>query len=835
MSIQLRDGTANQPVDHILEDLLVRFVINCPAEDLSSIERVFFQVEEAQWFYTDFMRQLDLSLPSMKMKLFAPRLLSKCPLLWKWGDPADALSRFGKYKSTIPVRGIALLNKEMTRMVLVQGTERALWSFPRGKISKDEDDLVCAVREVKEETGFDAREYVNEKDVMERTVHGKNFKIYLARNVPEDFPFEPLARNEIALIQWFDIKLLQKSVKLSPNKYFAVDPFMKPLTRWINRMKGVVNEDELKRQAEVKLKELMGLLVDSAPGASADAGRELLDILQGVAKPAAPQPPVNSNGSDPQVQPPQYIQMTVPHHLQSFYAGMGQIPQFFNQNPNGYVPMPQSFPAPQYNGGFFPNQVPPPLVHGQTPTQPPRQLHTQAPPQFLGHTPQPQVASPAANTNSKELLSILKGGPAKPQPAETPAKKEQSRAGEFLQMLSKKPESPAASPDAAPKKILLKRDKSSLENDASATLLGLLGKKPAPAAERPREPVTAPQPQSSSNASAELLGLINRNKPAEPAPALPSEAEQNVPKSDHKASAELLGLINRKPAQKQKADPVVEDLEPRPIPNSMEFLKILKENKLPQEDKKASNELLDILNQPKMPVRIAKREQGTPVDLKSVLNNQGPQSPSSEVSNATLILSTLNRKSTTPQSRKLTPKPQPQPEDFEDFENFEDFDDFNGESHNDIYNSIANTHDDSDDYDEIEEPTQASQPIASPGVESSAHFGGNQGGFFNGNHNGNHNGNQPVGQPVGQPGNIAGNHLLLLLNGGKPPTSNYQDTYGSSEQASAPYAASPQHQNAPNNGADFLRVLGRRPPTEPTKSSDGRDELLSILKGPRFG
>lgn len=43
MSIQLRDGLINQLLDRVLEDLLVRFVVNVPEEDLSSIERVFFQ------------------------------------------------------------------------------------------------------------------------------------------------------------------------------------------------------------------------------------------------------------------------------------------------------------------------------------------------------------------------------------------------------------------------------------------------------------------------------------------------------------------------------------------------------------------------------------------------------------------------------------------------------------------------------------------------------------------------------------------------------------------------------------------------------------------------
>ena len=149
MSIQLRNGLANQTLDRVLEDLLVRFVVNVPEEDLSSIERIMFQIEEAQWFYADFVRQLNPDLQSMKMKTFSTKILEKCPLIWKWGDPQEALSKFGKYKSTIPVRGVALFNKDLNKVVLVKGTESNSWSFPRGKISKDESDIDCAVREEK--------------------------------------------------------------------------------------------------------------------------------------------------------------------------------------------------------------------------------------------------------------------------------------------------------------------------------------------------------------------------------------------------------------------------------------------------------------------------------------------------------------------------------------------------------------------------------------------------------------------------------------------------------------------------------------------------------------
>ncbi|KAI3484027.1 hypothetical protein L1887_53042 [Cichorium endivia] len=42
-----------------LEDLSSRFIVNLPSDELSSIERICFQVEQAHWFYEDFLRPLN--------------------------------------------------------------------------------------------------------------------------------------------------------------------------------------------------------------------------------------------------------------------------------------------------------------------------------------------------------------------------------------------------------------------------------------------------------------------------------------------------------------------------------------------------------------------------------------------------------------------------------------------------------------------------------------------------------------------------------------------------------------------------------------------------------
>lgn len=48
-----------------------RFIVNVPEQELKSLERICFQVEQAHWFYEDFVRLLQPNLPSFHLKTFS--------------------------------------------------------------------------------------------------------------------------------------------------------------------------------------------------------------------------------------------------------------------------------------------------------------------------------------------------------------------------------------------------------------------------------------------------------------------------------------------------------------------------------------------------------------------------------------------------------------------------------------------------------------------------------------------------------------------------------------------------------------------------------------------
>ncbi|KAK6348984.1 mRNA-decapping enzyme subunit 2 [Orbilia blumenaviensis] len=284
---------ATATLDDVLSDLSVRFVINLPQEELVSRERVCFQVEEAHWYYEDFIREQRPEFPALSLPVFLGKIFAHNPMLSKWGMHQDAYREFMEYKHRVPVRGGILINKKMDKVILVKGWKAgASWAFPRGKINKDEADHVCAVREVLEETGFDSTDLVDPSaflvDSSEENVD-RHLQLYLIKDVPEDYNFHPLARKEISEVAWFPIADLQAqsmaqrrrreqarnnaksgaedSERSYPNKLrvYKVYGFLPGLSRWIKDQKRSARQTRNKKHGGVYETEPESSAVETSP------------------------------------------------------------------------------------------------------------------------------------------------------------------------------------------------------------------------------------------------------------------------------------------------------------------------------------------------------------------------------------------------------------------------------------------------------------------------------------------------------------------------------------------------------------------------------------------
>ncbi|KAI9371785.1 hypothetical protein BJX61DRAFT_534498 [Aspergillus egyptiacus] len=408
-----------------LDDLCVRFIINLPREELESVERICFQVEEAQWFYEDFIRPLDPALPSLSLKAFALRIFQHCPLMANWSryHHMTAFSEFLAYKTRVPVRGAIMLNQEMDEVVLVKGWKKgANWSFPRGKINRGEKDLDCAIREVYEETGYDVREagLIKDEDAVkfiEITMREQHMRLYVFRGVPQDTYFEPRTRKEISKIEWWklsDLPTLKKSKQFdqgqavaTANKFYMVAPFLHPLKKWIAQQKKLdpkthLNADQVPIDGEVSMEE--GPLNAPVSHNSSQVPREatvpsnLPEVAASNDASAHLKRLLNINSGLPSQGPIQASYNAGASSSKS-HALLELLRSGASKNPASPGPGNEQEPPPASRSGFFPG-FPPQYVG------PPSNTQQISPPY---HVPSPDGPFPAPTQSMHQMLQGFQG------------------------------------------------------------------------------------------------------------------------------------------------------------------------------------------------------------------------------------------------------------------------------------------------------------------------------------------------------------------------------------------------------------------------------------------
>lgn len=212
-----------------------RFIINVPEEERKDLIRICFQIELAHWFYLDFYCTVENpKLKPCSMKEFATQIFFHIPFLTPHVVNIDhILEQWRDYKQNVPTYGAIVLNEDLTKVLLVQSYCASSWSFPKGKVNKDENPVRCAVREVLEETGFDISNLIDENEYIESVINEQLIRLYIICGVQKDTKFQPRTRKEIKNVGWFSLAHLPNNKKdmikgrtgLSSNTFFMVIPF----------------------------------------------------------------------------------------------------------------------------------------------------------------------------------------------------------------------------------------------------------------------------------------------------------------------------------------------------------------------------------------------------------------------------------------------------------------------------------------------------------------------------------------------------------------------------------------------------------------------------------
>ena len=230
--------TPQNSLEVALEDVATRFLTHLPATELRTADRLFFQIEQAHWFYEDFLADAPgAKLPHLHLGAFAEKLFESCELLKPMKEAFPNLMKdFRAYKNSIPVCGCVLLDPSLTRVVLVCNWAKTSWGLPKGKLNQHEAKYLAAKREVLEETGYDVGYDMGDEDCIEVMNKKQNAAMFCVPDVPLDYPFEPRVRKEISEVKFFPIDEL-------PAKQWNVDIFVPNIKRWIKRRRKKARRD----------------------------------------------------------------------------------------------------------------------------------------------------------------------------------------------------------------------------------------------------------------------------------------------------------------------------------------------------------------------------------------------------------------------------------------------------------------------------------------------------------------------------------------------------------------------------------------------------------------
>jgi len=214
----------------MIDDLAARFIVNLPASELHTFDRILYHLQDASWFYNDHLRH-QYNKRLLSTRSFCQMMFRRSLVLRPYLPRFDRLyTDFQRYVNTIHVYGCMLWSTDRTRLLLVRGPT-GYWSFPKGKVNQQESGLGCARREVREETGIDVGPFLTSTTPsITRRIYGRLLTMFTLTIPDIPIPYTSLDTTEITDIRW-----IQPCQMTNRRQYPTVLPFL-PFTNTNQRL-----------------------------------------------------------------------------------------------------------------------------------------------------------------------------------------------------------------------------------------------------------------------------------------------------------------------------------------------------------------------------------------------------------------------------------------------------------------------------------------------------------------------------------------------------------------------------------------------------------------------
>jgi 8-oxo-dGTP pyrophosphatase MutT (NUDIX family) len=200
------------------EDLFVRFFLNCPTDQLSTIQDFSVILLDAIYFHLAVNRR-DHGRTIVRDTLFvvlAGQFFRLIPPLHPYISLIERISKVnGNLQKRAAAYGCICLNTAMTHVIVVHHLiAPTQYSFPKGKAREGESPMEAAARETLEETGIDVSEHLVEDGALQykRRAGKSDVIMYFAINVNMKEHLNSPSPLEIAKVRWAPIESLGSEV-----------------------------------------------------------------------------------------------------------------------------------------------------------------------------------------------------------------------------------------------------------------------------------------------------------------------------------------------------------------------------------------------------------------------------------------------------------------------------------------------------------------------------------------------------------------------------------------------------------------------------------------------
>lgn len=207
------NGHGTDALSSVLRKLIIQHFKSFNLETRQIDEDLFQDTQRAFYEYSDKCRVQDPSLPEMEEPLFYESLFRELDCLPHGVASArEAASKTRDVYRNRARAGAILISEDQKNVLMVRGNRHpSKFGFPKGRNESGESLQQTAIREVKEETGYDI--IISEQDIS-MAYRGYNcnspITLFFIHDVheEEDHKMEPICSEEIAEISWVPLSNL---------------------------------------------------------------------------------------------------------------------------------------------------------------------------------------------------------------------------------------------------------------------------------------------------------------------------------------------------------------------------------------------------------------------------------------------------------------------------------------------------------------------------------------------------------------------------------------------------------------------------------------------------